>query len=205
MTAGTSHPPTKPTHTHPPSTIQQSALPTRTEWSLQWVSPLAPPPRSLSLSSPSWSLPGGSWGKWVGGWLSILSLPFKPSFYLTHLRLSSFSFTHPPTHLLQASHDPEFHARGAHLAHHVHHHHHSRAQVRPPTHPPTHLPTKPKSAHLNHPPTHPSSGKTNWIQGSLLITCYIFISFAVWHETDTAASVDGTRRRLATAGAWEGL
>lgn len=23
---------------------------------------------------------------------------------------------------------------------------------------------------------------SNWIHGSLLITCYLFIAFAVWHE-----------------------
>ncbi|TFJ85357.1 hypothetical protein NSK_003316, partial [Nannochloropsis salina CCMP1776] len=47
------------------------------------------------------------------------------------------------------------------------------------------------------------AGSSNWIHGSLLITCYIFISFAIWHESETPLTGAGATRRL--PGSWEGL
>jgi Ca2+:H+ antiporter len=38
------------------------------------------------------------------------------------------------------------------------------------------------------------SGSSNWLHGSLLLTCYLFIAFAMWHEEGTVADWEGEIR-----------
>jgi Ca2+/H+ antiporter len=37
------------------------------------------------------------------------------------------------------------------------------------------------------------TGSSNWLHGSLLITCYGFIGFALWHEEGTVEEAEGNK------------